>query len=42
MHEAILRDFLTGAVTADVLREDLVGTVEKLGGKMYRNHIVSL
>src|SRR5438270_2046450 len=42
MHEATLRDFLTGVVTTDILRGDLVGTVEKLGGKMHRHHIVSL
>ncbi|HYR21540.1 MAG TPA: hypothetical protein VEP30_01270 [Chthoniobacterales bacterium] len=42
MHEATLRDFLTGAVTTDVVRQDLVGTVEKLGDKMYQHHIASL
>jgi hypothetical protein len=42
MHEGTLRDFLTGGVTAEVLRQDLAGTVEKLGDKMYRHHIVSL
>jgi hypothetical protein len=42
MHEATLRDFLLGAVTGDVLREDLVGTVEHLGERMSHHHVASL
>ena len=42
MHEATLRDFLLGSVTGDVLREDLVGTVEHLCERMSRHHIASL
>ncbi len=42
MHEATLRDFLLGSVTGDVLREDLVGTVEHLGDRTSRHHVVSL
>jgi hypothetical protein len=42
MHEATLRDFLTGVAAADGLREDLVGTVEEVLPKAYRHHIVSL
>jgi hypothetical protein len=40
MHEATLRDFLTGVVSAEALREDLVGTVEELGKQMHRHHVV--
>ena len=42
MHEAILRDFLTGATTGDLLREDLVGAVEELGDRMHRQHVVDM
>ncbi len=40
MHEAILRDFLTGAVTAETLRDDLLDTVEELGKRMSHHHVV--
>jgi hypothetical protein len=42
MHESTLRDFLLGTVTGDVLRDDLVGTVEHLGDRISRHHVASL
>jgi len=40
MHESTLRDFMTGAATADALRQDLVGTVEQIMPKATRVHVV--
>jgi len=42
MHEATLRDFFTGAATADALRDDLVGTAEQIMPRATRHHVVSL
>jgi hypothetical protein len=41
MHEAILRDFLSGATDTAALREDLIGAVDRSEG-FHRHHIVDM